>query len=421
MLRQVARKTEDLVDKEQELPRDAGVGIEPAGAQARIDRVAAVPPGHRLRQRVEEAGVEPECAAHVPDGAARAVGDEGGGERRPVAAVAFVDVLDDFLAPLVLEVHVDVRRLVAFRRDETLEQEVHARRVHLRDAQAVAHGRVGRGAPPLAEDAERARVPDDVVNGQEVVLVGELPDQGEFFLEELDDVLGNAVRPALAGAFESQSAQVLARGQPLGDEFLRVFVAQFVERKAAAVGDGDGLREHLPGIEPGETVQGAQVAFAVGVRAGTEFRDGGPVADRGDDVLEGLPARDMHVHVVAGHDGQTEAGRERQGVGGPVEVGRLEKDFERDPQVRQQGFQPPAFLEEVADRRRRGDPQRQAVLDAGIAAVVGEQVVEPQGVLALRAAAPSPGDEFRELSVCLPGGREQHQMHISPGIRGFSG
>ena len=35
-------------------------------------------------------------------------------KRGAVAAVFVVDVLDDFLAPLVLEVDVDVGRLVAF-------------------------------------------------------------------------------------------------------------------------------------------------------------------------------------------------------------------------------------------------------------------------------------------------------------------
>ena len=41
-----------------------------------------------------------------------------------VAAVAVVDVLDHLLAPLVLEIDVDVGRLVALGRDEALEQQV---------------------------------------------------------------------------------------------------------------------------------------------------------------------------------------------------------------------------------------------------------------------------------------------------------
>jgi hypothetical protein len=47
-------------------------------------------------------------------------------QRRAVPAVLGVDVLHHFLAPLVLEVDVDVGRLVALLADEALEQHAHA-------------------------------------------------------------------------------------------------------------------------------------------------------------------------------------------------------------------------------------------------------------------------------------------------------
>ena len=50
-----------------------------------------------------------------------AVVDDGGAEPGAVAAVAVVDVLDHLLAALVLEVDVDVGRLVARLGDEALE------------------------------------------------------------------------------------------------------------------------------------------------------------------------------------------------------------------------------------------------------------------------------------------------------------
>ena len=78
-------------------------------------------------------------------------------QRRAVAAVLVVDVLHDFLAPLVLEVDVDVGRLVALLADEALEQHATARRIDLGDAEAVADRRVRRRAAPLAQDALRAR------------------------------------------------------------------------------------------------------------------------------------------------------------------------------------------------------------------------------------------------------------------------
>jgi len=79
-------------------------------------------PGDGLGDSVHLQRIEPE---RFPDVAQRALGlisDERGRERRSPAAVFPVDVLDDFLAPLVLEIDVDIGRLVALLRDEALEQ-----------------------------------------------------------------------------------------------------------------------------------------------------------------------------------------------------------------------------------------------------------------------------------------------------------
>ena len=55
---------------------------------------------------------------------AAAIGDDGGGEPGAVAAIAGIDILDHLLAPLMLEVDVDIGRLFALGRDETLEQKI---------------------------------------------------------------------------------------------------------------------------------------------------------------------------------------------------------------------------------------------------------------------------------------------------------
>ena len=111
------------------------------------------------RTRISSPGDRPlprrkaERLAHVAHRALRPVADHRGGERGALAAVLAVDVLDHLLAPLVLEVDVDVGRLVALARHEALEQHAHARRIDLGDAERIAHHRVRRRAPPLAEDA----------------------------------------------------------------------------------------------------------------------------------------------------------------------------------------------------------------------------------------------------------------------------
>ena len=53
-----------------------------------------------------------------------AIADDGGGEAGAVAAVAGIDILDHLLAPLMLEIDVDVGRLFPLGRDEALEQKI---------------------------------------------------------------------------------------------------------------------------------------------------------------------------------------------------------------------------------------------------------------------------------------------------------
>ena len=119
-----------------------------------------------------------------------AVADHRGGEPGAVAAVFLVDVLDHLLAPLVLEIDVDVGRLAARGADKALEQHVDAGRVDRGDAEAVAHHRIGRRAAPLAQDAAAARERDDVVHGQEIAGEIELLDQRQLVLDQAADMLG---------------------------------------------------------------------------------------------------------------------------------------------------------------------------------------------------------------------------------------
>src|SRR5207253_11437204 len=110
-----------------------------------------------------------------------------------VAAVFLVDVLDDLLAPLMLEIDIDVGWLVARGADEALEQDVDAGRIDRGDAEAIADDRIGRRAAPLAQDAAAARERDDVVHGQEIAGEIELFDQLELMRDQGADVVGDAV------------------------------------------------------------------------------------------------------------------------------------------------------------------------------------------------------------------------------------
>ncbi len=192
VLRQVAREAHQLVGERDQPDDHRVVRLEARLADPLGHDLAAVPPREHAGEPVDLREIEAQRLADVAHRALRPVGDERRRDRRAVAAVLRVDVLHDFLAPLVLEVDVDVGRLVAFLRDEALEQHAHPRRVDLGDAERIADRRVGRRAAALAEDALRARERDDVVDGEEVGLVAELRDQRELVLDQLADV---AVEP----------------------------------------------------------------------------------------------------------------------------------------------------------------------------------------------------------------------------------
>ena len=208
--------------------------VQPAGAQRAQHFLLAVPPLVRARHRVDHAVVHAKRAAGVAQHAARSIRDDHRGQRGAVAAILVVDVLDHFLAALVLEVHVDVGRFVALLADEALEQRVAAYRVDLGDAQAVADGRVGGRAPALAQDALAARELDDVVDGQEIRLVLQVADQAQLFLDLRGDRLGHALREAARGAGLRLLAQVGGERVARRHDLVRILVAQLVQRSRSA-------------------------------------------------------------------------------------------------------------------------------------------------------------------------------------------
>ena len=77
---------------------------------------------------------------------------DGGADRRAMAAVALVNVLDDLFAPLMLEIDIDIGRLAAVFGNEPGEQEIALVRIDRSDAETKADRAIGRRAAALAED-----------------------------------------------------------------------------------------------------------------------------------------------------------------------------------------------------------------------------------------------------------------------------
>src|SRR5262249_26194914 len=194
-----------------------------------------------------------------------------------VAAVAGVDVLDDLLAPLVRDVEIDVGRLGALLGEEALEEEIHADRVDVRDAERVADRRVGRRAAPLTQDAVLLAEIDDLPDDEEVAGEAEPLDHAELVRELRGDA--GAERPvALARAAVDEVVEVgegrlgrtggqapstggARRASPRHREG-REAVAELVEREAGAGGDVGGALERVgvAGEAARELVGRAEVA-----------------------------------------------------------------------------------------------------------------------------------------------------------------
>ena len=123
---------------------------------------------------IEHRVIKPERLTDIANRRARLIGDHGSGECRAAASVSRIDILNNLFAPRVLEVDIDVGRLIALLRDKPLEQHVDTRGVDLGNTQAVTHRRI-RGRPaPLTQNALAPSKGDDVVNGKKIMLVAKL-------------------------------------------------------------------------------------------------------------------------------------------------------------------------------------------------------------------------------------------------------
>src|SRR5271168_4446666 len=191
MLREMPRKTDKLRGEVERETQSTVGGVEPGLAHPLIgDRVVAPAPDDAGECR-DDIDAEAQCLADLADRRTRAVADYRGGETGSVTAVFFVDVLDHLLAPLVLEIDIDVGRLVARSADEALEQHVDAGRVDRGDAEAIADDGIGGRATSLTQDAAPPRKPHDVVDGQEIAGIVEPLDQLQLMLDQPADLVGD--------------------------------------------------------------------------------------------------------------------------------------------------------------------------------------------------------------------------------------
>ena len=273
MLAQMTRKTLNLPAQMQPLFQHGLCGRRiprPQSSQRILQapgqHLAAVHPGVLFGQGRDQRLVNTQSATHIAQRTARTVTGDHGREGRPLAPVFGVNVLNDFFTALVLKVHINIGRLIALPRDKTLKQHVHARRVHLGDAQAITHRRVGRRAAPLAQDMPAAGKSHDVVHGQKIHLVFHFGNQRQLMLKLLLHCGCNALREALGRTTQGELAQGLRRGQAGQHGLHGVLVAQLVQVEGAARRHLQRVGQQLGRVNLRQPGAGAQVGLGIGLQ-----------------------------------------------------------------------------------------------------------------------------------------------------------
>ena len=362
MLRQVAREAHQFPRQQHEAPEHRVCRIEAGFGEALGQDPAAVPPRERPRHALHLFLRQAERLAQVAYRAARPVTDHCGRERGTLPPVFRVEVLDHLLAPLVLEIDVDVGRLVPLLRDEALEQRRHACRIHLGNAERVAHRGIRRRAAPLAQDALRASKTHHVVHGKEKGFVAQLGDQPQLVLDQRPHLRRHSAGEALDETFRRELRQPAGRGLALRHQLLGILVAQLVEGERAALCDCQGFRQQLRRVELRQAHARAQVPLGVRVQRPPAALERRAEPDRGERVLQPPARAQVHVHIARGDQGQPAGPRQLAQRVEPGTVVRTAVQLGGNPGPPREMRGEPV---PVSRHQQRQQPARSAGLDVG--------------------------------------------------------
>ena len=229
--------------------------------------------------------------------------DDGGDDRGAVAAIAAVDILHHLLAPRMLEIDVDIRRLQPLLGDEALEQEVDLGRIDRGDAEHVAYRRIRCRATTLAQNALAPRVADNVVDGEEIMRVVELGDQRQLLVEDRAQPVVEVIAEIGFRAGPGQVLQMPLRGLAGRHRLVGILVFELVKRKDDAVGEADGLSDRIGVIaeQPRHLVSRLEMALGIGLETAADALDRGLLADAGQHILQ-HPLLGMVIEHVVGRD-----------------------------------------------------------------------------------------------------------------------
>ncbi len=308
-------------------------------------------------------------------------------------SVFLVDILQDFLAALVLEVDVDIRRFIALHADEAFEQQAHPHRVDGRNLQRVAHRGIGCRSSPLAQNAALSGEPNDVPDRQKISWEIELLDQLQLPLYLKSDVRGNSIRVAHRQPLLGQFSQVADRAVAGRKVLLRKMVAKLLQAEVAGIGDFESAAHGLGKIDEQlrHFPRTLDRSFSVPEELLARRSQGRLVPNRGQHILQWLPLSGVGGHIVVSADREPQLLRQLRSTGVAGFVSRAEQTG--DPHVKAAG-------KSFSDRRDapvlEGKRQQRAQPSGMLRQLPPRQAGLPLGV-----AQPALRDQLTKVSITL--------------------
>jgi len=264
------------------------------------------------------------------------------------------------------------------------------------DAEAVADGGVGGRAAALAQDAHPARLPDDLVHGQEVRRDLLALDQLEFVPDRIGHVGRDAAGIAPGRTFPGESDE-LVHGSLAALVQDGILVGELIEREAAAPGDLlralDGAR--MAAEQPRHLLGFLEMALGAGEAAEAQRIDGAAQPNGRHHVLQRPPLGHVIVHVVGGDQADAHLGGEIVELGQAARV--IAAKQHGGGEIAAAGEQAGEGLQAFAEDGFLGPARRQD--DGQDALGMGCQVVEGEIALALRRPAIAGGQQARQSLV----------------------
>ncbi len=288
MLGEMARRPDQLAGEAQGQLEPMVLRVEVEARDLLVGDALHRPAPDQPGQHLGEIARQPQRLADFGDRATGPIAGDDRRERRTLATVGLIDPLDDLLAPLMLEIDIDIGRLLAFAAHEPLEQEFVLDRVDRGDAKQITDAAVRGRSAALAQNAPAPAFGDDRVHGQEVGCIAELVDETELVPDLIGIGLGDTDGEFRGGRLRGQRGERLLCGSPGHDLLVGILILDLAQIEPAHrrnVGTGlDRVGESgEPALHLGRRLEGpvheplAPVAQRV---------DRGLLADRGDHVLQ---------------------------------------------------------------------------------------------------------------------------------------